>query len=343
MRTLSILLCMTLLTLSSAFAQPGGGLPPNGGPPPGMRPDGGSPPPNGGPPPGMRPDGPPRKANTDSIKRKWLNVAYASRSSAQKLDIYLPNTGNGPFPVIVSIHGGAFRAGDKADGQLIPMLAGLARGYAVVSVNYRLSGEAIFPAQIQDVKAAVRFVRANAKTYKLNPDKIAAWGGSAGGHLAAMLGTTGDLTLFDDATLGNTTQSSRVQAVVDWFGPIQFDQMDAQFRASGKGQPEHNAPNSPESDLIGKPIQQAASLVKRASPATYISPNDPPFFIEHGTNDPLVPTEQSKKFYAALVKTLGKDRVTITLLNGAGHGGPQFDTTENMAAVFVFLNKYLKK
>jgi len=108
----------------------------------------------------------PRRANTDNIKRKWLDVAYATKSQAQKLDIYIPDEGEGPFPVILSIHGGAFKSGDKGDGQVIPMLEGIKRGYAVVSINYRLSGEAIFPAQIYDVKAAVRWIRANAKQLK---------------------------------------------------------------------------------------------------------------------------------------------------------------------------------
>lgn len=288
------------------------------------------------------PGNPMRKANTDGIERKWLDLAYASKSAAQKLDIYLPNTGDGPFPIIVSIHGGAFKMGDKADGQLTPMLEGLKRGYAVVSVNYRLSGEAIFPAQIQDVKAAIRFIRANAKKYQLNPDKLATWGGSAGGHLAAMAGTTGDITEFDDASLGNTNQHSRVQAVVDWFGPIQFDQMDPQFKVSGKGRTDHDEANSPESELVGKQITLAPDLVKRASPATYISKNDPPFFIEHGTNDPLVPTQQSQNFFTELEKGLGKDRVTLTLLEGAGHGGPQFNAPANLEKVFAFLDKYLK-
>ncbi|WP_077919311.1 alpha/beta hydrolase [Spirosoma sp. 209] len=293
-------------------------------------------------PPGMPRGGPMGKPNTQSISRKWLNVPYATQSPAQQLDIYLPETGEGPFPVIVAIHGGAFKMGDKADGQLTPMLEGLKRGYAVVSINYRLSGEAIFPAQIQDVKRAIRFVRANARTYKLNPNKLATWGGSAGGHLAAMAGTTGTLTDFDDPSDPNVNQPARVQAVVDWFGPIQFDQMDAQFRASGKGRPDHDAANSPESALIGKPIQEAHDLVKRASPATYISPASPPFFIEHGTEDPLVPTEQSKLLAAALQDVLGPASVSLTLLEGAGHGGPQFNTPENLAKVFAFLDKHLK-
>jgi len=299
------------------------------------------------PPMGVRPAGGKgpggmHQANTQGIKNKFLDVAYAQASPAQKLDIYLPDTGNGPFPVIVSIHGGGFEMGDKADGQVNAMLEGLKRGYAVVSVNYRLSGEAVFPAQIQDVKAAIRFLRANAKTYKLNPDKMASWGGSAGGHLAALLGTTGDVATFDDPTLGNARYSSRVQAVVDWFGPIRFDQMDAQFQASGNGRASHSAATSPESRLLGKAVTQAPELVKRASPATYISKNDPPFFLEHGTADPMVPTEQSKNFYAELVKVLGEDKVALTLLEGAGHGGPQFETPENLKKVFAFLDKYLK-
>jgi acetyl esterase/lipase len=321
MKPLLTVICLTLLCLTTVFAQPPG-MPPGG-----MRPGG---------PGGMPP------ANTVGIKNKFLDIAYASKSPAQKLDVYLPATGNGPFPVIVSIHGGAFKGGDKGDGQVNAMLEGLKGGYAVVSINYRLSGEAIFPAQIQDVKAAIRFVRANAAKYKLNPDKLATWGGSAGGHLAAMAGTTGDVPDFEDVTLGNANQSSRVQAVVDWFGPIQFDQMDAQFRVSGKGTPDHDVANSPESELVGKQITQAADLVKRASPATYISKNDPPFFIEHGMEDQLVPTEQSKNFYAELLKILGNERVTLTLMPGTLHGGPQFETPENLTAVFAFLDKYLK-
>jgi acetyl esterase/lipase len=199
-----------------------------------------------------------RKANTDNLKRKWLDVAYASKSPAQKLDIYIPDEGEGPFPVILSIHGGAFKSGDKGDGQVKPMLAGLKRGYAVVSVNYRLSGEAIFPAQINDIKAAVRWVRANAKQFKLNREKIAAWGGSAGGHLAAMVGTSGNVKELEDLSQGNPDQSSRVQAVVDWFGPTDFLKMDEQLKESKVANPQtHSIPDSPESELIGKNLADA--------------------------------------------------------------------------------------
>ena len=284
-----------------------------------------------------------RTANTDYIKRKWIDIAYANQSQAQKLDIYLPEEGDGPYPVILSIHGGAFKSGDKGDGQVNAMLEGLKRGYAVVSINYRLSGEAIWPAQIQDVKAAIRWIRANSKQYKLNSGKIASWGGSAGGHLSAMAGTSGNVKELEDLSQGNADQSSRVQAVVDWFGPTDFLKMDEQAKESKVANPQvHSIPDSPESQLIGKNLQDAPDLVKAANPETYISKDDPPFFIQHGLNDPLVPYPQSVNFAKKLEQTLGKEKVTLELIPGTGHGGPNFQTKENIDKVFAFLDKYLK-
>lgn len=284
-----------------------------------------------------------RTANTDYIKRKWIDIAFANQSQAQKLDIYLPEEGDGPYPVILSIHGGAFKSGDKGDGQVNAMLEGLKRGYAVVSVNYRLSGEAIWPAQIQDVKAAIRWIRANSKQYKLNSGKIATWGGSAGGHLAAMAGTSGNVNELEDLTQGNADQSSRIQAVVDWFGPTDFLKMDEQAKESKVANPQvHSIPDSPESQLIGKNLQDAPDLVKAANPETYISKDDPPFFIQHGLNDPLVPYPQSVNFAKKLEQTLGKEKVTLELIPGTGHGGPNFQTKENIDKVFAFLDKHLK-
>jgi acetyl esterase/lipase len=285
----------------------------------------------------------PGKPNTSQITNKWLDVAYASSSPAQKLDIYLPEEGNGPFPVIVSIHGGAFKGGDKADGQVTPMLEGLKRGYAVVSINYRLSGEAIFPAQIYDVKAAIRWIRANAKIYKLNPEKIAAWGGSAGGHLSAMAGTSGNVKELEDLSLGNPAQSSRVLAVVDWFGPTDFIKMDEQLKASGVKNPQtHSIPDSPESELIGKNLIDAPELVRKANPETYITPDDPPFLIQHGRIDHLVPYQQSENLAAKLIPVIGKGKVTFEILENNDHGGPGFTTEQNINKVFTFLDQYLK-
>ncbi|MBE0673632.1 MAG: alpha/beta hydrolase, partial [Bacteroidales bacterium] len=249
-----------------------------------------------------------------------------------------------PYPVILYIHGGAFKFGDKRDGQVTPMLEGLKRGYAVVSINYRLSGEAIWPAQIVDCKAALRWIRANSREYKLNPDKIAAWGGSSGGHLSAMLGTSGEVKSLENLTLGNPDQSSRVQAVVDWFGPTDFLRMDAQLKESGVENPQlHSVLDSPESELIGKNLEDATELVYESTPDTYVSSDDPPFFIQHGLEDNLVPYQGSVLLARKLGKMLGYKKVSLELFPATRHGGEAFGTEENLNKVFTFLDKYLKE
>jgi acetyl esterase/lipase len=277
-----------------------------------------------------------------SVAPTYQDLAYATISSAQKLDLYIPTTGNGPFPVVIMIHGGGFMMGDKADGA---GLAGvdqlLAADYAVASINYRLSGEAKYPAQINDVKAAVRFLRANATTYNLNPDKFGAWGASAGGSLVALLGTTCGVAELEGADLGNADQSSCVQAAVDWFGPIDFLKMDEQFAGTSCPQT-HNDASSPESQLVGAAIQTVPDLVKTTNPTNYITPDDAPFFIQNGSADCNIPPIQSKNLADALSAVIGADKVTYMLIDGAGHGGAQFSTDANLALVIAFLDKYLK-
>ena len=284
-----------------------------------------------------------KATDVSRINNKYLDIPYAKKSAAQTLDIYLPDEGDGPFPVILSIHGGAFKGGDKRDGQVTPMLKGLQRGYAVVSMNYRLSGEAKWPAQIHDCKTAVRWIRANSKKYKLNPDKIAAWGSSAGGHLSALLGTSGDVKSLEDLTLGNSGQSSRVQAVIDWYGPTDFLGMDEQLKESGVENPQrHSAPSSPESELIGKNIEDAPRLVQETTPEGYVSSDDPPFFIQHGIEDNQVPYQGSVLLARKLGKILGYKKVSLELFPATRHGGEAFGTEENLNKIFAFLDKFLK-
>lgn len=279
--------------------------------------------------------------NTQTTQNKYLDVAYNNQSEAQKLDIYLPDKGEN-HPVIVAIHGGAFLFGDKQDDQLTPMLEGLQRGYAVVSINYRLSGEAIFPAQIQDVKAAIRFIKANAAQYHIDSSRVAVWGGSAGGYLSALAGTTSGNSVFDTENMPNRKATSDVKAVVDWFGPIDFLQLDEQFKASGKGKPDHNDAQSPESKLMGAQITTIIDKIKMANPETYINSSNPYFLIQHGTSDKLIPTEQSINFSQKLEKVLGKSKVKTTYLPSAEHGDKQFGSKENLSIVFDFLEKKLK-
>lgn len=209
----------------------------------------------------------------------------------------------------------------------------LKSGYAGASINYRLSHHAIFPAQIEDVKAAVRWLRANAETYRFDPDRFAAWGASAGGHLVTMLGTAGDIEEFE---VGEDLEvSSRVQAVVDYFGPTDFIQMDAYRLPDGLV---HDAPDSPESKLVGGPIQEYKDRVVRANPITYVSKDDPPILIIHGDQDKLVPYQQS----VLLKDALEKVGVPVTLYNvvGEGHGG--FKDPKVPELTKAFLEKHLK-
>jgi acetyl esterase/lipase len=228
----------------------------------------------------------------------------------QKLDLYLPRAGE-KLPLIIRIHGGAWLAGSKeSEGPMdYPR-----EGFAVASINYRLSQHAVFPAQIQDCKAAVRYLRANAQKYNLDPNRFAVWGASAGGHLAALLGTTGDVNEFDVGE--NLSVSSRVQAVVDYFGPTDFLQMEEHRLPNGMI---HNTPDSPESKLIGGLIQDNPEKAAKANPITYVTKDDPPFLIVHGDMDPLVPHHQSELLEAALKKE--GVPVSFYTVKGAGHGG----------------------
>jgi acetyl esterase/lipase len=260
------------------------------------------------------------------------DLAYGPHER-NKLDLYVP-PGDGAKPLVIWVHGGGWAAGSKGPNN--PALPLLARGYAVAAINYRLSQHAPFPAQIEDCKAAVRYLRAHAGEYGLDPDHFGAWGASAGGHLVALLGTSGGVQeLEGDGS--NSGVSSRVQAVVDWFGPVDLTKMAEQ--AGPNSQLDHNAPNSPESKLLGGPVQEKKELAAKANPVTYASKDDPPFLIIHGDKDPLVPHRQSEMLADAL-KSAGVD-VTLVIVPGAGHG-QGIGTPQNLAKIQAFLDKHLR-
>ena len=277
-----------------------------------------------------------------SVEPNYKDLVYAPVSATQKLDLYLPTTGAGPFPLVINIHGGGFKFGDKGMLSETTGKALLNAGFAVASIDYRLSGEAIFPAAVQDAKAAVRFLRANAAQYNLNPDKVAVFGQSAGGNIAAMVGVTGNISDYDDASLGNAGVSSAVQAVINQYGPTDFLQMDAQAKAQGCSASDqtHNDASSFESAYIGAAIQTVPEQVKKSNPITYISKDTPPFLIQKGDQDCTVPVESTKMLADAL--SAANLDATYTSLAGAGHGGSQFETDENIALMISFLDKYMK-
>jgi acetyl esterase/lipase len=267
------------------------------------------------------------------------NIEYAHPDGHSLLmDLYLPKRSGvaAPAPVIVYVHGGAWLSGDRHDRLALPLVA--QGGYAVASIEYRLSQVATFPAQIEDCKAAVRWLRAKSRLYDLDPAHIGAWGTSAGGHLAALLGTTGDVKELEGDE-GNLIYSSRVQAVCDWFGPTDFLQIGQQAKhLPVPSAIDHDAPDSPEAKLIGGPIKQNSDKAKAANPITYITKDDAPFLILHGDRDPLVPLAQSQLLDTAL-KAAGVES-TLVIVQGAGHG---FGGKENLQKVQEFFDKHLKK
>jgi len=281
-------------------------------------------------------------ADVSHIRRKWLDIPYASISPSQSLDIYLPDEGNNTFPVIVYLHGGAFSIGDKRDIYVLNILKSIKHEYALVSVNYRLSGEAIFPAGLQDAKASIRWVKANGKKYQLDGDQIAIWGCSSGANLAAMICLTDRVTEFDDLSLGNPEYPCNVQAAVDWFGPTDFLRMDEQLKGNGFDTADHGQSDSPESRYLGAKISDVPLQVELANPMTYVHEGMPPLLIQHGRLDDLVPVQQSMIFVEKLEIYVSPDRFEFDIIEGAGHADPLFETDENMERVFSFLDKHLK-
>jgi acetyl esterase/lipase len=259
-------------------------------------------------------------AHAARLEPTWSHLAYGPHWR-QRLDIYLPPDLEAPAPAVVYIHGGGWRVGDKADAAIhAPAL--LARGLIVVGINYRFSQNATFPAQIHDCKAAIRFLRAGATTYMIDPDRIGVFGKSAGGHLAALLGTSGGVAELEGDVGGNLDCSSRVQAVADHFGQTDLFAM-------GEYNPD---PDSVESLLIGHPIMDIiehiddpdyaplVALVESAGSISHVTVDDPPFLIAHGTADTVVPPDQSTTLHDLLLDA--GVQTTLRLVEGEGHGLP---------------------
>ena len=255
------------------------------------------------------------------------NLVYSEpKGSPQLLDLYLPKQVASPLPVIVWVHGGGWKNGSKENPRHAAWLA--AKGFAVASINYRLTSEAQWPAQIDDCRASVRWLRRNAQKYGLDADHIGAFGSSAGGHLVALMGTR---PYADEA--------SRVQAVCDWFGPSELLTMPPNMVANGRT--EEQVAKSNGAILLGATVKDVPKLAKEASALDNVSADDAPFLIMHGSEDSGVPIDQSRKLHAAL---LGAEVPSeFHIVKEAGHGGPLFATPEVRAKVEAFFRRTLIK
>ncbi len=251
----------------------------------------------------------------------FRDVVYAAPWGYRPLvlDVRLPK-GDGPFLVIVFVHGGAWAMGNKTITNPVYRKMDFFNrfadaGFAVARITYRLSHEAKFPTQLHDCKSAIRFLRKHAKLLNIDEKCFGVMGDSAGGHLASLIGLTGDNAKLE-GEVGVTQGSSAVACVVNWFGPTNFETMGAQKRAMhSKGDPDHA--ESPESLLIGGPLQENLVLARAASPVTYVHAKAPPMLLQYGDLDRLVPFAQGEELYKAL-KAAGCN-ATLHCIKGADH------------------------
>lgn len=294
--------------------------------------------------------------DASAVKRKWLDIDYTPQNPhpARKLDIYLPETGDGPFPTLICVHGGAFVGGAKDDDQVSGFVEGVAYGFAVVSVEQRLcamqpgggwSPEGRFPFPLHDFKAAIRFLRVHASEYKLDPGRFAAAGDSAGGWHAIMAAATADAPAMYDESLGFAGVDGRVQAVVDWFGCGDLF-MEAKFNAEGS--PTMTLPNGREvprmifEDIfLGVKCADYPGLARFASPEAWITKDLPPVLLQHGAADQIVTVECSRRLAKRINQVCPPGRVTFDEFPDYAHGDPRFRSDQNLERVFAWLREKL--
>jgi acetyl esterase/lipase len=247
------------------------------------------------------------------------------------LDLYLPSSNHRPLGLIVWVHGGAWRAGSRASVDLVGLTE---RGWAVASVDYRLSTTARFPAQVHDIKAAVRYLRAHAAEHGYPPERVVIAGSSAGGHLAALVGVSNGRAELEGSIGGDARASSDVQAIVSLYGASNLTSILAQSTPHGL------SVRVPALELLlGAKPEATAALAQLASPVFHVDAKDPPLYMMHGDQDNQMPINQSHELEGAYQK-LGLP-VRLVVVHGAGHGGPAFTTPEQLTSIDEFLRQQL--
>jgi acetyl esterase/lipase len=262
------------------------------------------------------------------------DVKFASVAGAElALDLYLPEGNRAPQGLVVWVHGGAWRAGSRASVEVQGLTA---RGWAIASVDYRLSTVAPFPAQVHDIKAAIRFLRAHAGEYGYPSSRFVIAGSSAGGHLAALVGVTGHSAELEGNVGADVGQSSEVQAIVSLFGASNLTTILAQSTPHGI-----NVRAPALELLLGAPPEANAALARQASPVFHVDSADPPLLMLHGDQDNQMPINQSHELEGAYEK-LGLP-VRLVVVHGAGHGGPAFTSEANLQLIDEFLRQSLDR
>jgi acetyl esterase/lipase len=272
--------------------------------------------------------------------RRFPDIRYSDAHEKNLLDIYLPETGSGPFPAIIFIHGGAYVGGDKNDMQIGVVADALNRGYALVSVEQRLLPDGTFPYPLFDFKAAVRFLRENAGAYMLDERRFVSAGTSAGAYHAVMAAATQDIPAFEDFSMGSPSASSSVAAAIGFFGVYDLIM---QSRFTNDAPP--MMPGAPAFDFaamfLGADPREKPGLAYFADPANFVTDRMPPVLLQAGTADEVVPTPASVALAERISAVCGSSRVRLDLLEGAAHGDPRFNEKENQDKIFGWLGKVL--
>lgn len=303
----------------------------------------------------MKPGGMPTMMEMDisDVGRKYLDIPYCSQSPAQKLDIFLPDTGTGPYPVVINIHGGGFESGIKRETMMRPMLEGTRQyGFAYVLVEYRLTTEAPFPACLDDIKAAIRFLRANAAEYHLAGEKIAVMGSSAGGYLAAAAAATGDNPLYEDKSMGNPSEHTAVTCCVTEYGVFDISRNDEMVKGDGfpvtpppPGAPvmDENAGVRMLDQFLGFRAADNPGLQRFICVYNMVTATMPPILIQHGDRDNVASPRQSIRLRAVVDAVCGPGRAELDLIPGNSHIGPDFYTGKNIDRVMCFIQSQFEK
>lgn len=281
-------------------------------------------------------------ADTGFVKTSFLNIKYAPGGiheplshapdgDRRTLDIYLPNGGSGPYPVVVDIFGGGWYFGNKSSHKLEPALNLLKRGFAVVSINYSLSCQDTLDTQIQEVKASIRYIRKHAAAYQLDPNRIALLGESAGAHLAAVASTSSASGQLVDPSWPNQDVSDEVQAVIAVYCPVYMDLMKEMFKVEKMAWGldtligEYGEADSMEGVLLGGPAKEVPEAARKANPITYLNEKCPPYLFLHGDQDQVEPIVGAMSFAAHMMAKIGVENVEFQVVKGAHHDIHDFE------------------
>ena len=279
------------------------------------------------------------KLDYENIHRKHIGVAYGDAKN-QKMNIYLPAEGDGPFPVIFFLHGGGWQGGSRSDTQVKPFLHGIDRGYAVISCGYRLMPEVNYPDNLYDVKAALRFIQKNAADYMLDTTRLVIAGASAGAHLAMMTAFTQGMPAFEGC---DDFSSPVIKAVVNQFGPTDFASENLHYEESGYPRMNPPAPvgHCTVDKLLNADTSINPSLMNFVSPIHNIHKDIPPVLILHGKYDPMVPYQQATTLYEKICKICGEDRAKLIISEDCTHADTKYENEPYTTEIFSFIEKYI--